>query len=234
MYNTKHPSYVVLSPNFGTKYQYFMKKIFLMLGLVALAFNSIAQEVYSSSGRPVDDKKKYDDEEVKGFDPSKLIFGGGFVFGIGGGVTNLGVMPVIGYRFTDKFAAGIGLGYQYYKAKDVPIVNGSGLLVNTADYKTSIYKGSIWARYMLFRNIFVHLEPEMNSLEKTPEIDPVTLNFRKADRIFVPSLLAGAGLRQPISDRVSFVAMVLYDVLQEPYSPYLNTIDLRIGVNVGF
>lgn len=206
-----------------------------MLCLAAAGFNTMAQEVYSSSGRPVNEKNKFaDEEEPRGFDPSKLIFGGGFVFGIGGGVTNLGLMPVVGYRFTDKFAAGIGLGYQYYKVKDAfAEVDAQGNVIRTIDYKTSIYKGSIWARYVIFRNLFIHLEPEMNSLEKPPYLD-ANNNLQLHDRILVPSLLAGAGLRQPISDRVSFVAMILYDVLQEPYSPYLNTIDVRIGINVGF
>jgi hypothetical protein len=212
-----------------------MKRIFLMLGLAVLAFNSIAQEVYSSSGRPVDEKKKYDDEEVKGFDPSKLIFGGGFVFGVGGGVTNLGVMPVVGYRFTDRFAAGIGLGYQYYKVKDAfAEVDNQGQVLRTIDYKTSIYRGSLWARYVLFGNIFVHIEPELNSLDKPPYQDQTTGQIRMNDRVMVPCLLAGGGIRQPLSDRVSFVAMILYDVLQEPYSPYMKTVDFRIGVNVGF
>lgn len=211
-----------------------MKKPFLILALAALSVNGVAQEVYSSSGRPVDEKKRYNDEEVKGFDPSKLIFGGGFVFGIGGGVTNLGVMPVVGYRFTDRFAAGIGLGYQYFKVNDAfEVRDNQGMLLQTIDYKTSIYRGSLWARYVIFRNIFVHLEPELNSLDKPPYIDSKGA-LQLHDRTLVPCLLAGGGLRQPISDRVSFIAMILYDVLQEPYSPYLNTIDIRLGVNVGF
>jgi len=50
----------------------------------------------------------------------------------------------------------------------------------------------------------------------------------------VPCLLLGVGLRQPISDRVSLILLGMYDVLQDKYSPYKNTLVIRFGVAVGF
>jgi hypothetical protein len=204
-----------------------MKKIFLLLTLIAFGINSQAQEVYSSSGKPLDEKNKstLDEEEESGFNPNNMIYGGGLIFGIGGGVTNLGVSPVIGYRFSERLSAGVGLGYQYY-AEKAPAYK----------FNTSIYSGSLWARLMLFQNIFLHVEPELNSLEVfTPKYDANTGIFTGLDkeRKLVPSLLVGGGLRQPISDRVSFVGLILYDVLQDPNSPY-NGIALRFGIAAGF
>lgn len=214
-----------------------MKKIFLSLLCCLIGFAAMAQEVYSSSGRPVTENERNGKRErEKGFDPSRMIYGGGFVFGIGGGVTNLGLSPIIGYAITDKFSAGIGIGYQYYKAKNVPVVDASNSPVGYFDLKTSIYTGNVWARYLIFQNVFVHLQPEVNSLEKFGDVtyDPSGAFQVAKERIMVPSLLVGLGLRQPVSDRVSLLATALYDVLQEPNSPYRNTIDLRIGVAVGF
>jgi hypothetical protein len=47
-------------------------------------------------------------------------------------------------------------------------------------------------------------------------------------------MLVGAGLRVPIGGRASVVILGLYDVLQKPYSPYKNRIDVRFGFNIGF
>jgi hypothetical protein len=214
-----------------------MKKIFLSLLCSIVGFASMAQEVYSSSGRPITESERSGKKErEKGFDPSRLIIGGGFIFGIGGGVTNLGLSPVVGYNITDKFSAGVGIGYQYFKAKGLPVQDQSGGLVGYYDLKTSIYTGDVWARYLIFQNIFVHVQPEVNSLEKFGSAVPNSsggFDVEK-ERLLVPSLLMGLGIRQPVSERVSILATALYDVLQEPYSPYLNTIDLRIGVAVGF
>ena len=63
-------------------------------------------------------RKKGKAQDHKGFDPSRIICGGGFGFGFGS-VTNIEQLsPIVGYRFTDQFSAGIGLGYQYFSIKD--------------------------------------------------------------------------------------------------------------------
>src|SRR5688572_5075953 len=93
-----------------------MYRISIIIALcVGLAASASAQEVYNSSGeRRVAPKKK---EAKKGFDPQRLIYGGGLGLSFGT-ITAVGVAPVLGYRITDNFAAGIGLGYQYLRVKD--------------------------------------------------------------------------------------------------------------------
>ena len=44
----------------------------------------------------------------------RLFFGGGFGLTVGS-VTHVDISPMVGYRITDRFSAGIGLSYQYYK-----------------------------------------------------------------------------------------------------------------------
>jgi hypothetical protein len=76
-----------------------------------------AQEVYTSSGRSmrqVEAKKKKEDKK---FSADKIIVGGGLGLSFGT-ITNISVMPKIGYRFTENFAAGIGLGYNYFRWKN--------------------------------------------------------------------------------------------------------------------
>ena len=217
-----------------------MNKICLIIALcLGLTVGADAQELYNSSGaRSTTPKKK---AQPKGFDPQRLIFGGGLGLSFGD-VTAVSVAPVVGYRVTENFAAGIGLGYQYLRVKDFYRLQDLNGQVNYYDYKTSIYSASAWARYVLFTNFFVHAEYERNFMNFTDyqfdqngsgSIEAYKLKYNS------PALLLGGGFRQPISDNASFVVLALYDVIQDKYSPYRNQdnvphIDLRFGFNVGF
>lgn len=205
--------------------------------LVCLGIQASAQEVYSSSGRPVDENNKTRVKKDKGFDASNIIFGGGFGFGFGT-VTNVNVAPIVGYRFSDNFSAGIGMGYQYFRVKDYwrvydPATQGSAYKPLTSNG----YSPSVWMRYVLWNNIFAHVEYEHNFIKYreyyNDSIAPGDILYRSV-KYNAPSLLIGGGIRQPISDRVSLLFMALYDVLQDEYSPYRNTIALRVGIAAGF
>ncbi len=191
-----------------------------------------AQETYSSSGRP-DHAQKHKKKEGA-YDPSRLIFGGGLVAGFGTGYSNFGISPTVGYRFTDNFAAGIGLGYEYLKSTISYIDFNSGLYV---DYptKANIITPSIWARYLVWRNIFIDGTFEYNFLRYSEYVTdnnglPVTGTFN----VNVPCMLLGAGIKQPLGGRVYFFGEILYDVLQNANSPYYGTIVPRAGILVGF
>lgn len=217
-----------------------MRVFYLTIFSLLLSTSLFAQEVYSSSGRPIEQKRvQQNEEDEKGFSTKKIIFGGWGVFGIGTGVTNVGVTPIIGYRITKNFSAGIGLGYQYLRVKDYfAISNPSTLITEYKPLNAHLFSPNVWARYLVWRNIFVQTEYEQNiTTYRDYYTDYTQNNLTIGDSTAVqnvPCLLVGAGLRQPISDRSSFVIMALYDVLQNDYSPYRNTIALRIGFNIGF
>jgi hypothetical protein len=206
--------------------------------LIALGFTASAQEVYTSSGRPVGAKpKQQKKQKPDGFDWSRIVVGGTLGFGMGDNTLAFSVAPVIGYRITDKLAAGIGFGYQYYKQKDFfQIVDYNTNNIYYRDYKASMMSASVWARYLIFDKLFVHAEYEHNFFSfndyqfnyNTGQIDASKL------RINVPSVLLGVGYRQPISENASVYIMGFYDVLQKEYSPYKGSIQPRIGFTVGF
>ncbi|MBW7913480.1 MAG: hypothetical protein H3C54_07240 [Taibaiella sp.] len=197
------------------------------------------EEVYSSSGKPLNrTQKNVKDDRL--IDPSRIIVGGWGLFGIGSGVTNLGITPILGYRITDEFSAGIGFGYQYLRIKDYfsVITNPDPLVEERRSLNAHFYSPSVWTRYVIWNNIFAHAEYEhnissykehTNDFTKFPP-PPMTIN----KTVSVPCLLLGGGLRQPIGERSSFVFMALYDVLQNVNSPYRNTIAIRVGFNHGF
>jgi len=215
--------------------KYVLSVVMLCMGLSLAS----AQEVYTSTGRSTHAKKQHQKE---GFDASRLIFGGGFILGAGD-ITNLGVSPIIGYRITDNWSAGIGIAYQYLKIKGYYELYDP----NTSSYsdyplQSNIFYPSVWTRYMLFRNlnfigdIFVDAEFEYDMMRfKDYTYDATYTNIISENtNINVPCLLLGVGVKEPLTDRVSLVVMGLYDVLQQNYSPYRGTFDLRFGVNVGF
>ena len=213
--------------------------------LVAIAFcfgvSSVsAQEVYSSSGKSMAQVKRDKERKAKphGFEPSRIVFGGGFGLGIGA-VTNISVSPIIGYRFTDKIAAGVGLGYQYIRAKEGRVFYD--IVTAQPFYKpitATCFYPSVWARYSIWKNIFAHVEYQHNFLTvKDFEYGYVngeqTIIATKTS-VNAPTLWLGAGARQPLSDRVSFIMLVLYNVIPDKYNLYNGPIDLRFGINAGF
>ncbi len=208
--------------------------LFFSLFLISTA---VAQEeVYSSSGKPLNrTQKNVKDDRL--IDPSRIIVGGWGLFGIGSGVTNVGVTPIFGYRITDNFSAGIGFGYQYLRVKDYFLVTTSFTTTEGRPLNMHIYSPSVWARHIIWNNIFGHVEYEHNISSYKEYINNTLVDPPYEIRnlnINVPCLLLGGGLRQPVGQRSSFVFMALYDVLQNEYSPYRNTIAIRVGFNFGF
>lgn len=213
-----------------------MKSILSVLLLsLGLVMHASAQEVYSSSGKPVKAIKKEKEKEEKKF-ANRLMFGGGFSLGLGT-VTNIGISPVVGYAITDKLYAGVGMGYQFVRIKDYwPVRDPVTFDVLYKPYTSNVYSPSVWARYIVWRNFFVHAEFEQNFMTvKEYYNDDYTAEIKTAMfKAHPAALLLGAGIRMPVSERVSFVLTGLYDVLQQQYSPYGRTIAIRFGINAGF
>ncbi len=211
-----------------------MRNILTICLLCFCTMAASAQEVYTSSGRPANAKKKQ--QKPQGFDITRLVVGG--TLGIGfGNYTTIAVAPVIGYRITDKFAAGVGFGYQYVKAKDYFEIMDLNGVINYYDYKSNMISASVWARYLILQQLFAHVEYEHNFMtfqdyrfaqNGSGAIEDYKVKYN------VPSLLVGIGYRQPVGANASFYIMGIYDVLQKEYSPYRGTIFPRIGFTLGF
>lgn len=146
------------------------------------------------------------------FDRKKLFTGGniGLQFGT---VTFVEVSPLLGYRFTDKIQAGVGLTYQYYSYRD-------------KNYKleTSVYGGRVFGRYFFLKNVFAHAEYEVLNLQ--------AYDLSPPQRVNVGSLLGGVGLIQRFSDRAGLIAMILWNFTPSAYTPYQNPI-IRVGFVLG-
>lgn len=228
-----------------------MKKISLLL-LLCVGFYSVnAQEIYNSSGKKGNAQYKKNAEK-KGFDPHKLIFGGGFGGGLASGVAAVSVSPIIGYRITDHFSSGLRLGYQYNWIKNRQYyINGINGNTEAKNLNYHVISPGIWSRLVVWNNLFLHTEYELNSFNykayQTSPTPPGYTAFRVQDKAH--SLLVGAGFRQPVTANSSIIFEFYYDALQNipanirtdqtgqqySISPYAGRfIDFRIGYVVGF
>lgn len=201
----------------------------------------LAQDVYTSSGKPVNRTRA--NAERSGFDPDRLVYGGGISLGFGGNSYYggnsflIGASPTVGYRFTDAFMAGIGVGYTYQsisKGLYNPLTGQS----SPARYHW-VYP-NLWARVGIFENIFLGGEYaynvlSYNFLDNDPSGSGNVITRRATEN--VSSLLLGGGLRQRISDRSSILIGAYYNVLgksTDRFNPYPGNLVLRTGISIGY
>src|SRR5450432_3874896 len=162
------------------------------------------------------------DSDGKGFDKSKLFVGGnlGLAFGT---YTIVNVSPLVGYHFTNVLAAGVGLNYSYYGYD-----NG---------YYTSkqTYAGmSLFGRVYPIQQLFIQVQPELNYMwaSQTPDAGQNFVPYKINQ--FVPSLLMGGGAAIPTGANGAITISVMYDVLQNIWSPYYHQAVYGFGYTMGF
>lgn len=136
-----------------------------------------------------------------------------------GTVTLVNISPKVGYRITEKFAAGLGGTYIYINDKTYKSYG----YIN----ESNIYGGNVFAQYQIFEQIRLYTEYELLDIEIFDSFS------RKTRREIVPSLLAGGGYSQPLGGNSSIVILVLYNLLDGPNSIYSNPV-IRFGFNIGF
>jgi hypothetical protein len=144
----------------------------------------------------------------KGFDPAKMFFGGGLGLQFGD-PTFIEISPIAGYRFTDRFAPGVGVVYEYLSFKRHNVA-------------TSVYGGKAFASYVVIENLFLHTEYEVLSLET--EYFDYLFKYTGQERFFVGSFFVGGGYRVPMGSRSFSTIMVLWNLNETVYSPYQNPV----------
>lgn len=144
------------------------------------------------------------------------LFTGGDIGMQFGSQTYVQIAPLLGYRATPDFSLGITAKYIYYNIND----NYSNY-----HYETNTYGGGLFMRYNVMEAVFLHAEYEALSLEVP--VSPYEMNRR-----IVSGLFLGGGYRQFFGSYSSMNIMILFDVIEDQYSPYQNPI-LRIGFDFG-
>jgi hypothetical protein len=169
-------------------------------------------------------------EKQSGFDVTNLFTGGSVSFGLGFGNYNktflAGVSPHFGYTFTKWLDAAVVANFQYSSVRNV----------YDDKFRNTTYGPGIFTRIYPVRFLFIQAQPEYNFIKQ--KYIPVSGPSIK-DNFGVTSLLLGAGYISSRSGKNSFTYLsVLFDVLKNPYSPYVDGYGkiipvVRAGINIG-
>jgi len=150
----------------------------------------------------------------KNFIRNRIFTGGGIGFYYGDEIL-FQVSPILGYKLTKNLSVGVGGTYQYLKIRDFDITSHA-------------YGGSVFGRYIIWRNIFAYSEYELLHFDYLY----VASNNIYKKRMVLHSVFAGGGFKQNFSNNAAMILMVLWNLNDTPYSPYTNPI-LRIGFELG-
>ena len=188
---------------------------FVLVFILSVSFSTFAQtELPTQNTKPKSSLK------------DKLIVGGNFGFGFSGDQIAIEVAPLLAYKLSDRWIAGVSGRYLYSKTR---IYYDP---VNYFYYKYNIYGGGLLSRYNIYRGLFVEGDFELNNVDALTLTDPINLTYT-TQREWIPSLLLGGGYAQPIGQNSSFFLSVLYDVLQNRNSPYYQVPVIRAGFGIG-
>lgn len=145
----------------------------------------------------------------KGFDPSRLELGGNFGLMFGQS-TNINIAPEVGYKLNKYSSAGVSLGYNYYSYR-------------YDDLNKDIYSSLSLGGYLrLYPSQYIVLtaRPVISNVWATTITDGDKVSVSR----IVPSFLVGGGVRM-----YGTQFMLLYDVVQNAYSPYGTGLIYSIG-----
>lgn len=173
-------------------------KIILRLTILLLMFNALQLSAQDKEKVPFKDR---------------LVFGGDLVLNFGNNFSAFGGAPMIGYRVSDRYMAGVTLRYVH---------------ISQNSSKTNNYGGSVFNRFTVTDELFLHGEIEYLEFEQkfNDGFEPSRIKGS------FPAVLVGAGYRQSIGGGSYIGFTVLYDILQDPNSFYNGPI-LRGGVVFG-
>lgn len=158
----------------------------------------------------------------------RVVIGGGLGLQFGT-VTFIEISPLIGYRLTEKLETGIGLTYKYYRYKDFYYDQTTN---DRFDLKSNIYGASVYTRYHILQGVFLHAEYEKLRYNYDDVYVSAGQLIKDPTHANVDGLFLGGGYRQRISANSYFYISALWDIIQDPFSPYNNPI-LRMGVLLG-
>ena len=164
-----------------------------------------------------------ENEEPRGFQKNKLFTGGSISFGLGSNTFQIGGNPVLGYSLAKWVDAGLVVNYNYASYRDVIMSNDK--------LRSTTYGGGAFTRLYPLRFLFAHLQFEHNFIKE--KYIPSNGGDKETNNVDANSLLAGVGIatdRYAGEGRPFFYLALLFDVMNEDYSPYTRSDGSRIPI----
>lgn len=156
------------------------------------------------------------DPDVGELSARERVFIGGFIGLQFGTFTSVSVNAHAGFRITNRLSAGMGGAYQFANDRWFG-----------QSYTSHTYGGSLFARFRVFDQFFLHAEHEWLSLLSRLELSEPTERQRVSEQNFL--LGPGYGLR--MSERVRLNLLLLYNFNEET-QVYFNNPFFRVGVDI--
>ncbi|MFA9214849.1 MAG: hypothetical protein ACEQSR_13565 [Candidatus Methylacidiphilales bacterium] len=195
-----------------------MNKIILTILTLVFSINiaSAQRKTPELDKQKVEEQKKAD-ETFGGNDSwkDKMIYGGN----IGGSLGNLSsffmIQPIVGYKITDKFQAGLCPLY-IYSSRTYQLTTGKNFTQSV-----NAFGPGVFGRYLINDNIFAHVEYLGLSYKIYDELSGLDISkFSNSAYVGGGYMPGGAGV----------YVVVLYDLLyNSSTSFYQSPFDIRIG-----
>ena len=157
-----------------------------------------------------------DPEPPKGFQKNKLFTGGSISLGFGNRTFQVGGSPVFGYNLTRWLDAGVVVNYNYTSYRDYIMLDDK--------LRSTTYGAGAFTRIYPLRFLFAHAQFEHNFI--TQKYMPSNGGLTDKNKVEANSLLLGAGVateRYAGEGRPFFYLSILFDVLDNDYSPYVRS-----------
>jgi hypothetical protein len=157
-----------------------------------------------------------DEEQQSGFKKQNLFTGGSVTVSFYSGGTILGANPIFGYKIANWLDAGVALNYTYQGSRDNYVVNDK--------IRQHVFGPGVFTRIFPIPSLFLHAQAEHNFNNWAYE-DPAS-GYKQNDVTDANSLLLGGGWAQgrQRGSNSFFYIEILFDVLKNKYSPYVNNV----------
>jgi len=178
-----------------------MKKIILSVLLLSASFGFLFAQ---------------DEEQQKGFKKENLFTGGSVTMSFYSGGTILGANPIFGYKIANWLDAGIALNYTYQGSRDNYELNDK--------IRQHVFGPGVFTRIYPIPMLFLHAQAEHNF--NNWNYSNADGSYKQSDVTDANSLLLGGGWAQGRQKGSSsfFYIEILFDVLKNKYSPYVNNV----------
>ena len=155
------------------------------------------------------------EEKEKGFKKENLFTGGSVTVSFFTGGTILGANPMFGYKLADWVDAGLVFNYTYQGRRDYIYINDK--------LRQNVFGPGLFTRLYPVRFLFLQGQVEHNFTSVKYTYPYGLVEKYKTD---ANSILVGAGIAQgrQRGSNSFFYLSVLFDVLKNPHSPYVNNV----------
>ena len=172
---------------------------------------------------------KKDEKRDHGFKKENLFTGGSANLGFSSYSTNLGISPQFGYSLSNWADAGITINFNYVSQKDP---------YSPTKIRQTVYGPGAFVRLFPVKFLFATAQYEYNFIHQKTFYG----NTTSASNVNVQdgSLLIGGGYAggRERSNNTYYFFSVMWDVLGNKYSPYIDSYNraipvIRAGYNIG-